>query len=248
MMRTQPVYLKRIRKKYNEIEDIWDKSDRWHAWSKRQIDQEMLAVSRQSTATNESGGLIIDVGSGGYSYFDSVCGRVEIDIAEVRLRRSKWAVCANAESLPLLPGISDLTICVGPVVNYCSLEYSLREFAAVTKNDGLLVLHVELSNSCEFLGSKAYRADAAFVTTFYKGAEEYWVYSNDFVQRMLTSYGFKVERVRYFHILSSLIYRISRSPNFSSYFAIVDVFARHSRIAAQIADSAIFVCRRVEPT
>jgi hypothetical protein len=51
----------------------------------------------------------------------------------------------------------------------------LNEFAAITKDQGLLVLRVELSNSSEFLGSKAYRADAAFVTTFYKGAEQYWV-------------------------------------------------------------------------
>lgn len=244
-MRTQPAYLERIRKKYNEIEEVWDRTDRWHAWSRRQIEQEMLAVSRQFITQSDDSSLIVDVGSGGYSYFDHKCSRVEVDIAETRLRRSKWPVCASAENLPLLPGISDLTICVGPVVNYCSLEESLSEFAAVTKDRGLLVLHVELSNSWEFFGSKAYRADAAFVTTFYKGAEQYWVYSNDFVQRMLAAYGFKIERTRYFHLLSSLVYRLSRSPNLSSYFAIVDAFARRLWMAPEIADSAIFVCRRV---
>jgi hypothetical protein len=59
--------LDRIRKKYNEIGDVWDKSDRWHAWSKRQIDEEMLAVSRQFALTNDNSALIVDVGSGGYS-------------------------------------------------------------------------------------------------------------------------------------------------------------------------------------
>jgi hypothetical protein len=244
-MRTQPAYLERIRKKYNEIGDVWDKADRWHAWSKRQIEEEMLAVSRQFAAGSDNSSLILDVGSGGYSYFSSTWPRIEVDIAEARLRHSKWAVCASAESLPLPPEISDLTICVGPVVNYCSLEEALSEFAAVTKKRGLLVLHIELSNSWEFLGSKAYRADAAFVTTFYKGAEQYWVYSNEFVQRMLVAYGFEIERVRYFHILSSLVYRLSRSPNLSSYFAIVDVFVRRFWMTPQVADSAIFVCRRV---
>jgi hypothetical protein len=243
-MRTQPAYLERIRKKYNEIGEVWDGADRWHAWSRRQIEEEMLAVSQQFVAHSDNSRLIVDVGSGGYSYFDSACFRVEVDIAEARLRRSKWPVCASAESLPFLSGISDLTICVGPVVNYCSLEEALNELAGVTKANGLLVLHVELSNSWEFFGSKAYRADAAFVTTFYKGAEQYWVYSNDFVQRMLTAYGFKIERTRYFHILSSLVYRLSRSPNLSSYFAVVDAFARRLWMASEIADSAIFVCRR----
>jgi hypothetical protein len=242
-MRTQPAYLERIRKKYNEIGDVWDKADRWHAWSKRQIEAEMLAIARQY-ASGGNCGLIVDVGSGGYSYFDSTCSRVEIDIAETRLRRSKWPVCASAESLPLLPGVSDLTICVGPVVNYCSLEESLNEFAAVTKHQGLLVLHVELSNSWEFLGSMAYRADAAFVSTFYKGVEQYWVYSNDFVRRMLSAYGFKIERIRYFHILSSLVYRLSGSPNLSSHFAVADALVRHFWMVPQVADSAIFVCRR----
>src|ERR1700688_1628995 len=46
-MRTQPAYLERIRKKYNGIGEDWDKTDRWHAWNKRQIEEEMLLVSRQ---------------------------------------------------------------------------------------------------------------------------------------------------------------------------------------------------------
>jgi hypothetical protein len=47
-MRTQPPYLERIRSKYNAIGDVLNKPDRWHAWSKRQIEQEMLAVYRIS--------------------------------------------------------------------------------------------------------------------------------------------------------------------------------------------------------
>ena len=244
-MRTPPTYLARIRKKYNEIGEVWEKTDRWHAWSKRQIEEEMRAVAQEFAATDNSSSLIVDVGSGGCSYFSSIGRRIEIDIAESRLRQSGWAICASAESLPLLPKISDLTICVGPVINYCSLEEAVSELASVTKHQGILVLHVELSNSSEFIGSKAYRGDAAFVTTFYKGVEQYWVYSNNFVRRMLRAYGFKIERVRYFHILSSLSYRLSRSPNLSSYLSVFDVLVRNLPMSAEIADSAIFVCRRV---
>ena len=64
-MPVEPSYLARIRKKYNDIGEIWDRADRWHAWSKRQIDQEMNSVLTdfQKTATGIS--LIVDVGSGG---------------------------------------------------------------------------------------------------------------------------------------------------------------------------------------
>ncbi len=244
-MRTQPTYLARIRKKYNEIGEVWDKTDRWHAWSKRQIELELRTVADQFFSASDNRRLILDVGSGGYSYFDTASDRIEVDIAEARLRQSKWPICASAECLPLLPNIADLTICVGPVVNYCSLEECINEFATVTKESGLLILHVELSNSFEFIGSKAYQADAAFVTTFYKGEEQYWVYSNSFVKRTLARYGFEIERVRYFHILSSLVYRLSRLPNLSSYFSFVDAAFRRVSVAADYSDSAIFVCRRV---
>jgi hypothetical protein len=75
-MRTQPAYLERIRKKYNEIGEIWDGTDRWHAWSRRQIEQETLVVSRQFLARSDDSSLIVDIGSGGYSYFDPQCSRV----------------------------------------------------------------------------------------------------------------------------------------------------------------------------
>jgi hypothetical protein len=48
-MRTSPDYLARIRKKYNEIEEVWEKTDRWHAWSKRQVEQEMVLVKNEGS-------------------------------------------------------------------------------------------------------------------------------------------------------------------------------------------------------
>ena len=83
-MSIQPSYLDRIRRKYNEIGDVWDKTDRWHAWSKRQIEDEMFAVAQQFKMGGENR-LIVDVGSGGHSYFDSNSTRIEVDIAEARL-------------------------------------------------------------------------------------------------------------------------------------------------------------------
>ena len=46
----------------------------------------------------------------------------------------------------------------------------------------MMVMHIELSNSFEFFLTPHYRADAAFIKTFYKGEESIWVYSDRFAR------------------------------------------------------------------
>jgi SAM-dependent methyltransferase len=244
MQPSEPSYVARIRRKYNEIAEIWDRSDLWHDWSKRQIESEMLTVAAEFRRIQTDASVILDVGSAGRSYFPTECVRIDIDIAERTLANCAYPVCANAEALPFGPAISDLTVCVGPVINYCSLEEVVNELRRSTKKGGRLVLHVELSNSWEFSGSEAHRADAAFVTSFYKGPEQYWVYSDGYVRRTLASNGFLIERTRYFHILSSLAYRVTGRANLSSYLGIADRLLGRISLCGLMADSAIYVARR----
>jgi SAM-dependent methyltransferase len=247
MLRTEKTYVSRIRQKYNAIDEIWEASDRWHLWTKAQIERALTFVRRTIDECDLSPYIILDVGSAGHSYFPSTCFRVDVDIAENSLRSCEHPVCANAEALPLCSAVADLAICVGPVINYCSLEEVVSELARTTKENGTLVLHVELSNSWEHFGTKAYRADVAFVTSFYRGDESYWVYSDDYVRRILRSYGFRVTRTRYFHILSSLAYRLIGRPNLCSYLAISDRILGGVSFFGSIGDSAIYFACREEP-
>jgi SAM-dependent methyltransferase len=244
MVRTNSSYVNRIRNKYNSITKIWDDSDRWHLWTRRQIEESILAVTGTFRRVENSDSVILDIGSAGLSYFSSDSFRIDVDIAEKSLTRCRYPVCANAEALPFAPAVADLTICVGPVINYCSLEEVINELARTTKPYGHLVLHVELSNSSEFLWSDAYCADAAFVTSFYKGPEHYWVYSDDYVRRILSIHGFVIEKTRYFHILSSLAYRLTGRANLSSYLAIADRVLGRISLCGLIADSAIYFAYR----
>ena len=154
MQRSEPAYVDRIRKKYNNIDEIWEASDRWHSWTRRQIEQVLVEAGNEFLKQTSSEGVILDVGSAGHAYFPSSCFRIDIDIAENSLRSCKHPVCANAEALPFASAIADLAVCVGPVVNYCSLEEVVSELADLTKSNGSLILHVELSNSWEHFGSK----------------------------------------------------------------------------------------------
>ena len=241
---TDSSYVARIRRKYNEIRQIWDRADRWHARVRQEIEEEIRLVEKDFALIHTSKSVVIDVGSAGNSYFEPRCLRIDVDVADRSLFGALHAVCANAEMLPFRRQSADLILCVGPVINYCSLDEVVSELASVTKPSGILVLHVELSNSWEYLGTRAWRTDVAFVRSFYKGAEDYWVYSDSYVRRALATYGFSIARVRYFHMLSSLAYRITGQANLSAPLAWADVFFRQLPFCGSIADSAIFVARR----
>jgi SAM-dependent methyltransferase len=244
MGRTDHSYVARIRRKYNEIREIWDRTDRWHVRVRQEIENEVRNVAKEFALVRTSESVVLDVGSAGYSYFETKCLRIDLDIAERSLSAVARGVCANAEMLPFRPRTMDLVLCVGPVVNYCSLEEVVAELASVTRPCGTLVLHVELSNSLEYWGTRAFGADVSFVRSFYKGAEDYWVYSDGYVRRVLSTYGFSIARVRYFHFLSSLAYRLTGQANLCAPLAGADVFLRWVPFCRSVADSAIYVGRR----
>jgi hypothetical protein len=243
MSGSNPDYRAHIRSQYNSPARVWDPADRWHLWMRKAIEREMDWVAGEFFSECPMGGLVVDVGSGGESYTLGNATRIDVDIAENRLRGCALAVCGNVEYLPLHSGISDLTVCVGPVINYCSLEESISELARVTKIGRRLVLHVELSNGFEYFGTSDYRQDAAFVPTFYR-EEKLWIYSASYVRRMLGQNHLTIERVRCFHMISSFLLRITGRPNLAALAAPVDLLLSGVPGVAGVADSAIFVCRR----
>lgn len=243
-MATDPLYRSRVRSEYNNTSDVWDLSDRWHLWARRQIETEMSAIAIEFAALPQTDGLVIDVGSAGNPYSLGNVQRIDVDIAERRLLGCSLPLCANIEALPIRPQVADLTVCVGSVLNYTSLEESLFQLHRVTKAGGSLIFQLELSNASEFIGSRAYGADAAFVSTFYRGEERLWVYSDSYVRRVLATTGLTIRRVRYFHILSSLLLRLTRRPALAARVAPLDRPWSTLKIAGRFADSGIYVCRR----
>jgi hypothetical protein len=244
MVAVDPDYRCQVRSAYNDSAEIWDMTDRWHAWAKGQIEIEMSAVSNELKARCYPASLVVDVGSAGNPYGLGDVQRIDIDLAEKRLAGCTRPICANIESLPLRSRVSDLTVCVGSVLNYASLEESILELHRITKVGGAAIFQLELSNASEFIGHSAYAADAAFVTTFYRGEEKLWVYSDSYIKRVLIGAGFSLVRVRYYHILSSMILRLTRRPNFATAFAPLDHLWSYSRAAGSWADSGIYVCSR----
>src|ERR1700733_911124 len=113
MVTIDPSYRSNVRSEYNQTTEIWDPSDRWHSWARRQIEVEMSAIAAEFEIKHQSRGLVVDVGSGGNSSSLDSVHRIDIDLAERRLSGCQLAVCANVESLPLASQAADLTVCVG---------------------------------------------------------------------------------------------------------------------------------------
>lgn len=240
-MDKQADYSGRVQAKYNAVADIYTDEDRWHAYMLARV---KLSVERFSGMLNNPD-IVIDIGSGGIRQ-NVPCSRyIQVDFALDRLAGQSLAVCADAHKLPFADRCADAVICVGAVASYCSLVDLVFEMARVAAQGAPMLLHVELSNTSELLFSPKYRADAAFVNTFYKGDEQLWMYSRKNVLRSLRSAGFEIVADEYSHIASALAYRITKDPNFSARFSWLDRPLNLIPGVGEFADNAFFFCRKL---
>jgi len=236
-----PAFRDSVRQKYNQIDEIWSDVDRWHARSRREIFE---AVDRLNRLHPDPHDLVIDIGAGGHPQRVPSRSYIQADIALEKLRGVANSVCADAHRLPFASAAADCVMCVGAVVNYCSLTDIVPEISRISAPGAMLVMHIELSNSFEFFMTPHYRADAAFIKTFYQGEESLWVYSDSHVRQVLDDAQFRIVDSRYFHIASALAYRLLKKPNVAVKFSSLDaVLGAIPRIGG-IADSALFICQK----
>jgi len=236
-----PAFRDSVRQKYNQIDEIWTDVDRWHARSRREIFE---AVDRLNRLHPEPHNLVIDIGAGGHPQRVPSRTYIQADIAVEKLRGISNSVCADAHRLPFATASADCVMCVGAVVNYCSLTDIVAEISRIAAPGAMMVMHIELSNSFEFFLTPHYRADAAFIKTFYQGEESLWVYSDRHVRQVLADACFRIVDSRYFHIASALAYRLLKKPNVAVKLSGLDaVLGAIPRIGG-IADSALFICQK----
>ncbi|MEJ0024968.1 MAG: methyltransferase domain-containing protein [Rhizomicrobium sp.] len=233
-------YSARVQAKYNAVADIYSDEDRWHAYMLTRVKR---AIERFSALLNNPD-VVIDIGSGGIRQNVSCSRYIQVDFAFDRLVGQPLAVCADAHKLPLADGCADAVICVGAVASYCSLVELVIEMARVAAHGAPMLLHVELSNTFELLFSPKYRSDAAFVSTFYKGDEQLWMYSRKNVLRTLKAAGFEIVASDYSHIASALAYKITRNSNFSAKFSWLDRPLTLIPGIGEFADNGFFFCRK----
>jgi SAM-dependent methyltransferase len=235
-----------IAAKYNKIDEIWTKDDRWHWLTYMDIKK---FISEKISIIPDKEYRILNAGSGGNNYDLPDSMVTHVDIAEEKLKIVTKKIISSIENIPVSDNYFDIVICVGSVINYCDPIKSIAELHRVLKSDGLLILEYESSNTFELIGKSAYNKSVVLINTFYNNTtEKIWYYSCSFIEDILSNIGFQILSKRPFHILSPLVYRICHNSSFSSFFHFFDKPLRHLPFVNRLCSNKILVAQKASTT
>lgn len=207
---------------YNNIETIWDTEDKWHLYTKKRI-HTFIQRTLKKTIDYSSDLEVLNAGSAGYSYGLSEDNILHIDIANLKIAHLKNSIIGDIQQMPINKKTFDIIICVGSVLNYCDAMKVFSEFDRVLKENGYIILEFENSKTLEIFGKPPYNKKATIVETFYKGkGEKLWLFSEKYIDELANLYNFKIIQKERFHILSPLVYRITKKEHIAAKFSFFD--------------------------
>lgn len=210
----------RIAKMYNEMDEIWPESDKWYKYTHECMIKYINSFSELIKYTDDP--LILNLGSGGNEY--CIKGNhYHVDIAEEKIKNCKNAFVASIEDLPFQNNFFDGCLCVGSVIDYCDPYAVISEISRTLKKGSYCIFDFEQSNSWQFIGSKEYKTDVAMVDSFNGGyTDRIWIFSYKYIKNILDKYSLEVVRVERFHLLSPLLYKITKNEEKSAILAKLD--------------------------
>lgn len=242
-MKTTPqIDLNEVASEYNKTLEIWPKSDRWH-WSTKRIIEKFIKLHLSHASTLEFETL--NAGSGGNNYGLKKVKMVHVDVADKLINKFEKYIVCNIETIPLPPSSFQQIICVGSVINYTDPALVINEFSRVLKEDGIIVLEFENSKSLELSFTNKLNKPAILVETFYKNAKIHlWYFSEEYIQSICESNSLKVISIKRFHIISPLIFRLTKNVNFSAKFIFLDYIARLVPILNKYSSNIILLLQK----
>lgn len=237
----------KVAKKYNSIKEIWNEDDKWHLITKQNISK--FIHSSFNSLINSQNFKILNAGSAGYSYGLNESNILHVDIADKHISQLSNSVVANIENLPLPENEFDLIICVGSVLNYCEPIKVINQFSKVLKQEGHIILEFESSRTFELIFKKGFNKSAVFVETFFDandGKERLWYFSENYINQLLKKNNYKALRRSTFHILSPLIYRLTKDVTFSASFSNLDRFCKYIPVINRFCSNSIYLFKRLK--
>ena len=210
-----------IKQLYESVDNVWPQDDYWHQYSKQQIEHFL----QKQTWGNDI--YVLNAGSGGNDYGLNVRFHHR-DIAENKINKFADFSVGSIESLPQSAQTFDKIICVGSVINYCDATAVIAEFSRVIKTGGNLFLEFESSCGFEHRNQPYYKKAAAIVKLRYFGELwNQWIYSTQYIERILCEFSFKIIKRYPFHILSAWSYSKCPDENNAAKYARFDKFLRY---------------------
>ncbi|QHI37177.1 hypothetical protein IMCC3317_25550 [Kordia antarctica] len=229
----------RISDFYNNITEIWSKEDQWHYKTYLEIKD---FINNNKCFNNDS--KILNAGSGGTNYDIDDTIMTHLDIASELINNKKNKIVGSIESIPTEDNSFTNIICVGSVINYCDPVKVLKEFSRVLSDKGNMILEYESSKTLELIFKKDLNKKVVLRETFYDGQKIIlWYFSEAYISKLLEINGFEILTIKRFHIISALVYRITKSINFSSKFLRLDSFFRNIPIINKYSSNTILDVR-----
>jgi len=229
-------------KRYQNNKCIFDRKDRWHFVTYTRT-HHILQNWRNHLHKKQN---ILNIGSGGEDYLLFPERQFHVDIVPTLIKDKRFSIVADAESLPFLKGTFDAVICVGSVVNYCSLLEVIIELIRVTKRGGLIILDFETSDSWEYLFTKNWRKNISITSTFFQGTtEKIWTYSRNYVKNVIDNSGGKILDEKSIHGFSSFALLALRNSYIASYFEWLDQLFIENTFISKGACNCIIIFEKV---
>lgn len=229
--------VKEVKEFYESVDNVWPENNKWHDYNQKVIKKYIQGFSFHDCK-------ILNAGSGGNNY-DLDIDMYHVDIAENKIQNIKNHTVSSIEEMPFEDSSFDVIICVGSVLNYCDAVKAITEMTRVLRNNGLLILEFENSYSFEFKNTKAYKTNAAIITTsYFNSPHKMWVYSFNYISNILFENNITTSHIYPFHILSSFVYYYNRNENKAAKYASLDRLFRHIPIIRKHSGNVILVGKK----
>lgn len=224
---------------YNKVKKVWP-DNCWYNYTHNTILS--FIYKYESLFSNNSS--IINAGSGGAVY--NLKGTMyHVDLAKNLLNGLENAVIASIESIPYEDNKFDSAICVGSVVNYCNVLTALEELSRVLKQKSIMILEYERSQTGELFFTKEYNQNSSLQIYNYNNQNNHklWLYSDRYINNILTKCEFKIVDCLYFHTFSAVVNRFINNEEKAGKFVQIDKMLLNS-IKRKVAHNRIILCER----
>lgn len=229
-----------VRDFYQSIPKVWPDNDMWHFYSRKQIENYIQKLPFQKK------GYILNAGSGGNNYGVNV-PTYHLDIAQNKIQNLTNATVGSIDSLPFDSETFTDIICVGSVLNYCDAIQAITEFHRVLKRNGRIIIEFESSWGFEHINNTSvYKKDAVIASLKYYGAfQNQWLYSYNYIKRILDEKKFNVVNIFRFHIISGLHFSKFQNENKAAPWARFDRIFRRIPLIKQHSNNIILSCLKL---
>ncbi len=229
----------KVKEFYEKVPDVWPVKDEWHKYSKKRIE------SYLSRRVIDNSLYILNAGSGGNTY-GLQNSMHHFDIAKNKIEHFKEFTVGTIEALPFENETFDIVICVGSVINYTDAFLSIQEISRVLKYQGMLILEFESSWGLEYLNTDNFKKNATIVeVNYYNEKHKQWIYSPNYLLKILKNNDLKICRKERFHILSSYIYSKCRDENHSAKYTKYDNLLKRIPYINLHSNNVIYECRKL---